>query len=161
MLSIIVALGKNNVIGKNNSIPWHIPEDLKRFKELTMGKKIIMGRKTFQSLPFILPDRKHLILSTDKNFKVIHNDVEIFNNLDEVIDKFKDSEEEVFIIGGGEIYKKTIGVVEKFYITEIHEEFHGDSFFPNIDFSKYRIINESPTYTSGELTYNFIDYSIH
>lgn len=160
MLSIIVAFGKNNVIGKNNSIPWHIPEDLKRFKELTMGKKIIMGRKTFESLPFILPGRKHLILSTDKNFKVIHKDVEIFNNLDEVINKFKNGSEEVFIIGGGEIYKKTFKYVEKFYITKVHEEFDGDSFFPKIDFSKYKIVNKSPLCKSKNLTYSFIDYSL-
>lgn len=160
MLSIIVAFGKNNVIGKNNSIPWHIPEDLKRFKELTMGKKIIMGRKTFESLPFILPGRKHLILSTDKKFKVIHNNVEVFNNLDQLINKFKNSSEEVFIIGGGEIYKKTLNDVQKFYITRVHEEFDGDSFFPKIDFSKYKVLSQSPLYKSGNITYNFIDYSL-
>lgn len=100
MLSIIVAIAKNNVIGKDNKLIWHISEDLKRFKSITSGKSMIMGRKTFESLPGILPNREHIILTRDKNFKVDSDKVKVVNDLDTLIEKYSNCEDEVFVIGG-------------------------------------------------------------
>ena len=119
MFSIIVAKSINNIIGVNNKMPWNIPSDLKRFKELTMGKKILMGRKTFESLPFVLPGRTHLVLSTKKDFSHNHKDVIIYNDLNNLISEYKDSKEEIFIIGGGKIYSELLKYTSKLYITEV------------------------------------------
>ena len=130
MFSIIVAKSINNIIGVNNKMPWNIPSDLKRFKELTMGKKILMGRKTFESLPFVLPGRTHLVLTTKKDFSYNHKDVIIYNDLDKLIEEYKDSEEEIFVIGGGKIYSEFLKYTSKLYITEVLEEYKGDTYFP-------------------------------
>ena len=103
MLSIIVAVAENNIIGGDNKLLWHIPEDLKRFKEITSGNTIVMGRKTFESLPGVLPNRKHVIITRDKNYTVDNENVEVIHSLSEVINKYKNSHETAFIIGGGEI----------------------------------------------------------
>ena len=106
MISIIVAKAQNNIIGGNNKLLWHISDDLKRFKEITSGNIIIMGRKTFESLPGVLPNRKHIILTRDKNFSVDNENVEVIHNADQIINNYKNSPVEAFIIGGGEIYKE-------------------------------------------------------
>ena len=103
MLSIIVAKASNSVIGGNNDLLWRIPQDLKRFKEITTGHTIIMGRKTFESLPRVLPNRKHIVITRDKNFKVDSDMVHIVKDISSVLDKFKDPDEEAFVM-----------VVEKF-----------------------------------------------
>ena len=113
MFSIIVAKSINNIIGINNKMPWNIPSDLKRFKELTMGKKILMGRKTFESLPFVLPGRTHLVLTTKKDFSYNHKDVIIYNDLNKLIEEYKDSKKEIFIIGGGKIYSELLKYTSK------------------------------------------------
>ena len=100
MISIIVAISKNNVIGKDNKLLWNIPEDLKHFKEITLNSKIIMGRKTFESLPGILPKRQHIILTKNKNYKVNSKEVKIVYDFKTIISDFYDSDEEVFVIGG-------------------------------------------------------------
>ena len=132
MLSAIVALANNNVIGKNNKLIWHIPEDLKRFKEITNGKTIIMGRKTFESLGRVLPNRKHVILTRDADFKVDNENVEICADIN-LVKKYADSDEENFVIGGAEIYKLLMPYCTKLYITKIDQDFEGDTFFPDID----------------------------
>ena len=104
MISIIAAVAKNNIIGGDNKLLWHIPEDLKHFKDLTSNHTIIMGRKTFQSLPNVLPKRHHIVLTKDKNYIIDSDSVTIVHNLKEIVDKYKTSKEEVFVIGGGEIY---------------------------------------------------------
>ena len=103
MLSIIVAIANNNVIGKDNKLIWHLPEDLKRFKALTTGHTIIMGRKTFESLGRVLPNRKHVILCNDAQMNIDDENVEILSDIS-LLDKYKNSEEENFIIGGATIY---------------------------------------------------------
>ena len=103
MLSIIVAVAENNVIGGDNKLLWHIPEDLKRFKAITSGNTIIMGRKTFESLPGVLTNRKHLVITRDENYSVDNANVEVIHSVDEIINNYKDSSVEAFIIGGGEI----------------------------------------------------------
>ena len=103
MLSIIVAIAENNLIGGDNKLLWHLSEDLKRFKEITMDNTIIMGRKTFESLPGILPGRKHIVITRDENYKVDSDQVEIVHNIQDVINEYANNNENAFIIGGGEI----------------------------------------------------------
>ena len=115
MLSLIVAVAENGVIGKNNQLIWRIPKDLKHFKEKTMGKKMIMGRKTFESLPGLLPGREHIVITKDKNYQA-PKQVTLIHSLKE-INQYISSKEEVFIIGGGKIYDIFINQCEKLYIT--------------------------------------------
>ena len=112
MLSIIVAKAKNNIIGKDNKMIWHLPEDLKHFKELTTGHAIIMGRKTFESLGKVLPDRKHIVFTQNPDFKVNDNNVEIVHSLLQIQDLIE-GEEEAFIIGGAMIYNFLMPYVKK------------------------------------------------
>ena len=122
MLSIIVAKAKNNIIGKNNSLVWHLPEDLKHFRKLTTGHTIIMGRKTFESLGRVLPDRKHIIFSQNPDFKVNDENVEVVHSLLQIQDLIE-GEEEAFVIGGAMIYNFLMPYVKKMYVTQINEEF--------------------------------------
>lgn len=130
-LSLIVAIGKNNEIGKNNRLLWHIPEDLKFFKEQTIGKTILMGSNTFYSLPGVLPNRHHIVLTND-NFE-FPDGVEVFNNFDELLRRIEEADEEIVVIGGAMIYKEFIDYVDTMYVTEIDESFDADRFFPEID----------------------------
>lgn len=145
MLSCIVAVAKNNAIGKNNKMLWYIKEDLQYFKEITMNHTIIMGRKTFESLPGILPNRKHIVITRNKDFNVDNENVEIINNIDEIVDKYKNSLDEAFIIGGGDIYKKTLPMCSKLYLTRVNKDFNGDVFFPEVDLNKFKLISKSTT----------------
>lgn len=131
MLSIIVAMAKNYVIGKDNQLIWHLPEDLKRFKKLTTGHTIIMGRKTFESLGRILPNRKHVILCHDMAMKIENENIEILEDIS-MLEKYIQSEEEHFVIGGATIYRLLMPYANKLYITKIEEEFEGDVYFPEI-----------------------------
>lgn len=156
MLSIIVAKAKNNVIGKDNKLLWHISEDLKRFKKLTTGHTIIMGRKTFDSLGRVLPNRKHVVLSHNPDFKVQDENVEIVHSIDD-IKKYIDSSEENFVIGGAMIYNLLMPYVTKLYITEIDKNFDGDSIFPKIDLEKWKEISRVKSEENG-LEFTFVDY---
>ena len=160
MLSIIVAISaSNNAIGKDNSLLWHISEDLKRFKEITSGHKILMGRKTFESLPGILPNREHIILTRDKNFNVDSDKVTIINNIEDAIKYYKDSNEEIFIIGGGEIYKEFLPFANKLYLTKVYKDFDADTFFPQINLDEWKVIHTSETKIDEKsgLNFDFID----
>ena len=158
MLSIIVAKAKNNVIGKDNKLIWNIPYDLKRFKDLTTGHTIIMGKKTFNSLGRVLPNRFHIILSSDKNFKVENENVRVINDVNE-LDKYINDNEEHFVIGGGMIYKLLISKCSKLYITQIEKEFDGDTFFPEINENEWKILKtESGPKDDNDFEYNYIEY---
>lgn len=156
MLSIIVAVSQNGAIGKDNKLLWHIPNDLKRFKSITSGHTIIMGRKTFESLPKVLPNRHHIVITRDKNFKVNNESVEVINSIDDVISRYKDSPEEVFIIGGGDIYRKLLPYANKMYMTKIYRVFNGDIYF-TINKYQWNIINSSEVLKDGDIRYQFID----
>ncbi|OCL26503.1 dihydrofolate reductase [Orenia metallireducens] len=130
-LSIIVAMDKNNLIGKNNEMPWNLPSDLKYFKERTLNHTIVMGRKTFESIGKPLQDRRNLILTRDKDYS--QQGCEIFHSKESLLNHFKDSSEEIFVCGGTEIYKLFLPYVDKLYITRIEEEFEGDTYFPSIN----------------------------
>lgn len=160
MISMIVATSQNNAIGKDNSLLWHISEDLKRFKEITSGHKMVMGRKTFESLPGILPNRHHIILTRDNNFSVDSDKVSVIHNIDEVINNYKNSSEEVFIIGGGEIYNLFMPYADKLYLTEVKKDFDADTFFPQIDINDWEIIHKSAEKADEKsgLIFEFIDF---
>lgn len=159
MLSIIVAVAENNVIGGDNKLLWHIPDDLKRFKQITSGNTIVMGRKTFESLPGVLPNRKHIIITRDKNYTVDNSSVEVIHNIDDIINNFKNSPVELFIIGGGEIYNQFINSVDKIYLTKVLKNFKGDTTFPEIDYDEWDITFESEIFTDekSNLKYQFIN----
>ena len=132
MLSIIVAKAKNNIIGKNNSLLWNLPEDMKYFKEKTLGHAVIMGRKTFESIGKALPERENIVFSQNPDFKVKDENVKIVHSMLE-IKEYIDDEKENFVIGGAMIYNLLMPYVEKLYVTEIDKDFEGDAFFPKID----------------------------
>ena len=159
MLSIFVAIAENNIIGGDNKLLWHIPEDLKRFKAITSGNTIIMGRKTFESLPGVLPNRKHVIITRDENYSVDNENVEVIHSLSEVINKYKNSSEPAFIIGGGEIYKQLIHNVDNLLLTKVFKSFDGDTSFPQIDLNEFAVDFESEILTCEKngLQYQFID----
>lgn len=160
MFSIIAAYSKNLIIGDNNSLIWNIPSDLKRFKSLTTGKIIIMGRKTFESLPNTLPNRYHIVLTKNPNSFKKQENVMFTSNLNEIISKFKDSKEEIFIIGGGEIYKTFLEHTSKIYITEILKDFKGDTYFPQIDYSLWKKDYESDIFEENNIKFKFTDFSL-
>ena len=140
MFSGIVAIGKNNEIGKNNQLLWHLPEDLKNFKSITTGKTIIMGRKTFESIGKVLPNRRNIILSRQVGKKI--QDAEVFHSLEEVINLFENNSEEVFILGGADLYKEMMSKFDKLYISFIKkEDKDADAFFPKINFSDWEIVD--------------------
>lgn len=138
MLSIIVAKAKNNIIGKNNALIWHLPEDLKRFKMLTTNHTIIMGRRTFESLGRILPNRKHVILCNDAELNIEDERVQIVDDISK-LKSYIDSDEENFVIGGATIYRLLMPYATKMYITEINQEFEGDVSFPIINPKEWKI----------------------
>ena len=159
MLSIIVAKAKNNIIGKNNELVWHLPEDLKHFKELTTGHTIIMGRKTYESLGKPLPNRKHIIFSQNPDFKVHEENVQVVHSLLEIQDLIE-GKEEAFVIGGAMIYNFLMPYVKKMYVTEIKQEFNGDAFFPIIDSEKWKETSRTTGIKNEEnnLDYDFVTY---
>ena len=139
-ITIIVAAAENNAIGKDNGLIWSLPNDLKRFKKLTSGHSIIMGRKTFDSFPGLLPNRKHIVISRNKNIS-FSDEVTVVNNFEDAIRETGD-DENPFIIGGGQIYKLAMDLGDKIELTRVHEEFKADTFFPKIDEDKWELIDE-------------------
>lgn len=144
-LSHITAMAKNHVIGKDNKLPWHLPEDLKFFKDMTRGKILIMGRKTFESLPGHLPNRYHIVISRNK-FVADEPDVAFVTSIEEALKLAAklapDWNEEVMIVGGGEIYKQTMDKTDKIYLTVIEEDFDGDAVYPAIDEKKFLLVDQ-------------------
>ena len=159
MLSIVVAKAKNNIIGKDNKLLWHLSDDLKRFRALTEEHTIIMGRKTFESLGKVLPNRKHIVFSNNPDFKVNDENVEVVHSLLQ-IQEYIESEEEAFVIGGAMMYNFLMPYVSKMYVTEIEKEFEGDTFFPRIDDKKWKEISREKGPEDGEnnFEYNYVVY---
>lgn len=154
MLSIIVAISENNVIGKDNKLLWHIPEDMKRFKMLTTDHTIIMGRKTFESLGKVLPDRKHIILTRDPSYIVDNENVQIVNDINK-LDEYIEDDKENFVIGGAIIYSQLIGKVDKIYMTKIHKTFEGDAYFPKLNETEWKEIEREKGIQDSENPYDY------
>lgn len=157
MLSIIVAKAKNNVIGKDNKLLWHIPDDLRRFRKLTENHTIIMGRKTFESLENVLPNRKHIVFSQNPDFKVNDENVEVVHSMLQ-IQEYIESNEEAFVIGGAIIYNLLMPYVTKLYVTEVDKDFDGDAFFPRVNEEKWREISreKGPKDEENNFDYEYI-----
>lgn len=136
IISVIAAMSENRVIGKDNKLPWYIPEDLAWFKEKTKGKPVIMGRKTHESIGRKLPGRLNLVISRDKGYVSSVKYVYTYNSLEDIIEEYEGMSE-LFIIGGSEIYKKAIPLADKMYLTKISANFEGDTFFPEYDESEW------------------------
>jgi len=129
IVSIVVAISQNHVIGKDNKLLWYLPNDLKHFKEITTGHTVIMGRKTYESVGKPLPNRRNIII-TRQNITI--EGCEVVNSIEAAL-ALSSAEEEVFIVGGAEIYKQSMHLTDRIYLTIVHKEFDGDSFFPEID----------------------------
>ncbi len=153
MISIIVAIaGKKRVIGKKGSLPWYIPQELKRFKEVTMGHSIIMGRKTHESIGKPLPGRTNIVITHEPDYKALG--CIVVHSLDEALKEAQD--DEIFVIGGGEIYKQALPLATKLYLTYIDKEIEGDVFFP--DYSEFKkVVYESDWQEHEEFKYKFLE----
>lgn len=155
-ISIIVAVAENDVIGFDNHLLWHISEDLKRFKSLTLGHHVIMGRKTFESVGKPLPGRVNIVISRQDNYS--KDGCTVVKSLEEALEVAK-NDSEVFIIGGGEIYKQALSITDKIYLTRIHAGFAGDTFFPELKLTEWiteSVTKGKPTNDEG-LGYTFIN----
>lgn len=142
MISLLVAMDQNRVIGKDNQLPWHLPADLQYFKKVTMGHPIIMGRKTFDSIGRVLPGRENVIVTRNREYT--NTECTILHSIEEVKDFADANEQEVFIIGGAEIFKDILAVADRLYITKIDAEFTGDTYFPIIDEKEWRQVSATP-----------------
>jgi dihydrofolate reductase len=142
IISLIVAVSENNVIGKDNQLPWKLSADLKRFKYYTKGKAVIMGRKTYESIGNPLPDRINIVLTHQKGFKP--EKTVVFSDLSSAFNFAADNGlEEVFVIGGSNIYEQTFALADRIYLTKVHTEIEGgDSFFPEINMDDWDIVDE-------------------
>jgi dihydrofolate reductase len=170
-IAIIAAVANDNVIGKDNKIPWHLSEDLQRFKSMTEGHVLIMGQKTFESLggkP--LPKRFNVVLSDDWNFKApegypdeVGTDIKVVRSIDQAIDHvqyYNDNDSEIFVIGGGSIYQLFMNYCYRLYITRIFKDFEGDTYFPTIEPWSWKMV-WSDKHTSPEFDYEYQIYNVN
>ncbi|PWV49730.1 dihydrofolate reductase [Chitinophaga sp. S165] len=138
-LSIIVAASENNVIGINNHLPWHLPVDMKYFKDTTMGKPIVMGRKSFEELGRVLPGRPNIMITRQPEYAA--EGLYVVPSLEAGIEKAKTfGTEEIFITGGGEIFKMALSIVDRLYLTRVHAEVTGDTYFPEFDPTGWKLV---------------------
>jgi dihydrofolate reductase len=157
IVSLIVAASENNVIGKDNQLIWKMPADMKFFREKTTGHHIIMGRKTFESTG-VLPKRTTIIISRNNNLTIPENCL-LATSIEDAISKVK-NDEEVFIIGGADIYKQSLAVADKIYLTRIHHTFEGDAYFPEIDNTKWEVVSEQTHQPDekNQYAFTFLEY---
>ncbi len=155
-LAIIACVGKNLELGLNNDLIWHLPSDLKYFKKVTLGHTVIMGENTFKSLPGVLKNRHNIVLtkSTKDDFP---DTIEVLHSIEEFIDKYKDKDELIFVIGGTSIYKQFIDLVDTLYLTEVDNESQADVYFPKFDKSLYtkEIVGSG---NDNDIKFNFVIY---
>ncbi|HET7578633.1 MAG TPA: dihydrofolate reductase [Bacillales bacterium] len=158
MISFLLAMGKNRVIGKDNGMPWHLPADLAFFKKKTMGHMIVMGRKTHESIGKALPGRRNVVVTRDTNYEA--EGCIVVHSVDEARELFG-NDEEVFVIGGTKLFNAFFSYADRLYVTYINEEFDGDTFFPEIDDMKWKrtsveqgVRNEKNPYDYSFITYD-------
>ena len=157
-ITLVAAIASNNVIGKENSLPWNIPEDLKRFKQMTSGHTILMGRKTFDSIGRPLPNRQNIVMTKDENFE--QEGIKVINDFDEALELIKESNEDVFVIGGSKIYELFEPVANSLAITRILKDFEGDAFFPDINWDLWQIEREENFFDEkSNIECKLIEYS--
>lgn len=159
MISLLYAMDRNRLIGKNNQLPWHLPQDLAYFKRVTMGHTIVMGRKTFDSIGKPLPGRENIIITRDKHFT--SNGCKIIHSIDELLELSRNKmDEEIFVIGGAEIFKEILPYSDRLYVTNIYHEFEGDTYFPSIDENEWKMISKEPGIKDDKNPYDF-DFAVY
>ena len=151
-ITLIAAASENNALGKNNQLIWHLSDDLKRFKRLTQGHSIIMGRKTFESMPKALPNRKNIILTRNKGYKA--QNAWVAHTIEEAL-KLTEGDLQPFIIGGGEIYKLFLSRAHSIELTRVHGTFEADTFFPEIDYKNWELIEEEKHLSSVNQPFDY------
>jgi dihydrofolate reductase len=152
MISIIVAVSSNNVIGAERALPWNLPEDLQRFKKITMGKPMIMGRETFESIGRPLPGRKNIVLSRQDDLEI--EGCEVVNTIEKALAAAGDAEE-VMIIGGGEIYRQFLPMADRIYLTRVQAEVEGDTRFPELDMTEWDVVAVDEVPAIGDREFAF------
>lgn len=151
-LTMIAAAAENNALGKDNDLIWHISEDLKRFKRLTTGHAIIMGRKTFESMPKALPNRNNIVLTKRKDYQA--QGAEVVHTVEDALELVKE-DVQPFIIGGGQIYSLFMPLCDRIELTRVHHEFEADVYFPDIDLNEFEVIAEEYVSKTEEQPYNY------
>ena len=152
MLSLCVAMDENSLIGSNNALPWHLPADLKHFRKITMGKPIIMGRKTYESIGHPLPGRLNIVLTNNINFSL--DNCTVMHTIKEVLSFSKDYDESV-VIGGAKLYESLLPQVQRMYITRIHAKFVGDTYFPHYQSTEWQQVETQTYSTDKNNPYNY------
>jgi dihydrofolate reductase len=152
-VSIIVAIDQENGIGKDNQLLWHLPNDLKFFKKTTSGNTIIMGRKTYDSIGRPLPNRRNIVISRNQDLKI--EGIEVFENINSALEACQ-TKSEVFIIGGGEIYKQALPLTSKIYLTKVDANCAADTFFPALNYSSWQTIFEENHQKDDKHAYNYV-----
>ncbi len=154
IISHLVAASQNNVIGKDNKLPWHLPNDFKYFKNKTWGMPVVMGRNTYESLDKPLPGRTNVVLTTNKEWK--RDAVLVAHTIDEAIKQSCETDcKEIFIIGGGEIFKQSMDIVNKIYLTRVHTTVDGDAFYPDFDKLKWKLISKDSHKTDEKHKFDY------
>lgn len=154
-ISAIFAMSENRVIGKNNQLPWHLPADLKHFKQITMGNPILMGRKTYESIGKPLPGRCNIVITRDTNYQA--PGCVVVNSVESALAAVKDNDE-IFIIGGALLYQETLPLTQRLYMTLIHHSFDGDTFFPALNENEWQEVERTdhPADENNKYSYSFV-----
>lgn len=158
-LALIWAMSRNRVIGRNNALPWHLSEDLKYFKRVTMGKPVIMGRKTWESIGRPLPGRTNIVITRNPDYAV-PDGVRVVTSLDAAIDLAEkicliEGMDEAIVMGGAEIYAQALPKADRLYLTQVHADIHGDAFFPEIDLEQWQELGREDFSASGPNPYDY------
>lgn len=151
-LSIIAAMAHNRVIGKDNRLPWRLPADLQHFKRITMGKPMVMGRKTWESLPGLLPGRRHIVVTRDRNYQA--TGAEVVHSLDQAITRAGDVDE-IMLVGGANLYAQALELASRLYLTEIDARVEGDAWFPEFDAGQWREVSREAHPADGQNRYSY------
>lgn len=154
-VSVIAAVARNRVIGRDNTLPWHLPEDLRRFKALTMGHTIVMGRKTYESLGRLLPGRASVIVSRNTAYAV--PGARVVGSLQEAFAACRDAEE-IFVIGGAELYREALSLADRLCLTEIDADFAGDTLFPEFPAERWQETGRESHTSAGGLPFSYVEY---
>ncbi len=155
IISLLVAVADNGVIGRDNTMPWHLPADLKRFKQLSIGKPVVMGRKTYESIGRPLPDRRNIVVTRNPAYEA--PGCEVVTSLEAALALAPEAEE-IVIIGGGEIFALALPIADRIYYTHVRADVPGDAWFPELDWSQWEAVyrEQGP---AGELPYEYVDYN--
>jgi dihydrofolate reductase len=154
-LSLIVAIASNRVIGLDNKMPWHLSADLKKFKKITMGAPILMGRKTHESIGLALPGRTNIIISRNLAYQPLaETGCLVFNDIEKALESCRESSE-VFVIGGSDFYKSMLPIADTLYLTQIHQEFLGDTFFPELNFDEWTEVEREDINDDPDVAFSY------